>query len=335
MSLFLDQKYLLLISNRLPLFTKKSDHTFNCRCIICGDSARKLKKARGYFFPNKNELMYKCHNCGASMFFSRFLKQTDNLLFQQYSLEKYSEGQPLTSNIKTQFKFEQPTFKNKEQRLLDKLLVRLDTLSEDSEVVKFCLERKIPRDKFNLLYYIENIKNIVELNDKYRESIRGEEPRLVLPFYDSSGELSAVTCRAIRGEALRYITVKVKEEGSYIFGLDSVDRDKTIYVVEGPIDSLFIENAIAVAGTSLNKISSLNLRDYVVIFDNQPRNKELVSLLDKSINNNNKVVIWPQSVEEKDINDMVLSGKNVSKIIKENTFVGLHARAKFIAWKRV
>lgn len=335
MSLFLDQKYLLLISNRLPLFTKKSDHTFNCRCIICGDSARKLKKARGYFFPNKNELMYKCHNCGASMFFSKFLKQTDNLLFQQYSLEKYSEGQPLTSNIKTQFKFDQPVFKNNEQKILDKILVRLDTMPEDSEVVKFCQERAIPKSKFNLLYYIENIKNIVELNDKYRESIRSEEPRLVLPFYDSSGELSAVTCRAIRGEALRYITVKVKDEGSYIFGLENVDKNKTIYVVEGPIDSLFIENAIAVAGTSLNKISNLNLSDCVVVFDNQPRNKELVSLIEKSINNNNKVVIWPQSIEEKDINEMVLSGKNVLKIIKENTFVGLHARAKFIAWKRV
>lgn len=335
MSLFLDQKYLLLISNRLPLFTKKTDHTYNCRCIICGDSAKKLKKARGYFFPNKNELMYKCHNCGASMFFGKFLKLADNLLYQQYSLEKYSEGSSLTSNTKSQFKFEQPVFKNKQEKILDNILLRLDKLNEDNEVVKFCIERKIPKEKFKLLYCVESIKNIVELNEKYRESIKGEEPRLVLPFYDSSCELSAVTCRAVRGEALRYITVKIKDDSSYFFGIENINRNKTVYAVEGPIDSLFVDNAIAVAGTSFGKLNELKLKDLVVVLDNQPRNKEIITLLEKTINNNTKVVIWPQSIEEKDINEMVLAGRNVKKILEENTFQGLHAKAKMIAWKRV
>lgn len=335
MSLFLDQKYLLLISNRLPLFTKKSDNTYNCRCIICGDSVKKTKKARGYFFPNKNNLMYKCHNCDASMFFGNFLKRTDNLLFQQYNLEKYSEGKTLSANIESSIKFEQPKFKQKEEKILDGLLNRLDTLPDYNEAVTFCISRKIPKDKFNQLYFIDNISKITELNEKYKDSIKGNEPRLVLPFYNSNGQLSGVTCRALRDEALRYITVKIKPEEALLFGINKIDKNKIVYVVEGPIDSLFLDNAIAAAGTSLSKVKDSGLLNYVLVFDNQPRNKEVVKIVEKNIEENYNVVIWPQSLVEKDINEMVLAGKDVQKIIKENTYSGLIAKAKYIAWKRV
>lgn len=327
----------MLISNRLPLFKKKDDRTYNCRCVICGDSAKKVTKARGYFFHNKNNLMYKCHNCEASMFFSTFLKQQDNHLYQQYSFEKYTESSSLKSNTVATPKFEQPVFKTGEEKLIDKLLDRLDTLPEDNEAVQFCLNRKIPKDKFDKVYFINNIKDIVQLNDKYKESIRGEEPRLVLPFFNEEGQLSGVTCRALRGEALRYITVKVKEDDPLIFNFDGVDKSKDVYVVEGPIDSLFLDNAIAMSGVSLSKIqlSSIDKQRLVVIFDNQPRNKEVCSVVKKAIDGGYRVVVWPQSIEEKDINEMVLAGKNVKKLVKENTFSGLEAVAKFVSWKRI
>ena len=167
MSLFLDQKYLLLVSNRLPLFKKKNDATYNCRCILCGDSSKKVKKARGYFFQNKNNLMYKCFNCDASMFFGTFLKQLDGNLYNQYSLENYTEGKPLLSNTATEFTFEQPTFKTDHEKLFDKLLTRLDLLPEDHEVVKFCHTRQISKHNFKKLYFIDNIKNIVEFNEMF------------------------------------------------------------------------------------------------------------------------------------------------------------------------
>lgn len=336
MSLFLDQKYLSLISNRLPLFRKKKDGVYNCRCIVCGDSSKKKNKARGYFFNNKNKLMYKCFNCDASMYFSTFLKTIDAALFNEYSLESYVEGKPL-SNTQPEIVFEQPQFKPKEERLLDKLLDRLDSLPEDHEAVQFCLKRKIPKNRFDKIYFIKNIKDIVQLNDTYKESIRTEEPRIVFPFYDEEGLLTAVTCRAIRGEALRYITVKVANDKPLIFGLDSVDKNKDIYVVEGPIDSLFIQNSVAISGTSLDKVNftSLDKDRLIVVFDNQPRNKEVCNIISKTIDKDYKVVIWPQTIEEKDINDMVLAGKNVSQIISKNAFRGLEAKAKFIGWKRV
>jgi len=337
MSIFLDTKYLTLLSSRLPLFKKKSENTYNCRCVICGDSAKKVNKARGYFFPNKDSLMYKCFNCDASMFFSTFLKQQDNMLYQQYSFEKYTEGQPLKLDKEADIKFKQPEFKSTEKRLIDKILERVDQLPDDNEAVLFCQKRMIPKDKFNRIYFISNIKNIVQLSDKYKESIKTEEPRLVLPFFNESHQLSGVTCRALRGEALRYITVKVKDHDPLIFGLEEVDKTKDVYVVEGPIDSLFLDNAIAMSGIALSRVelSSIDKDKLVIVFDNQPRNSEVCKALKKAIDGGYKVVIWPQAIEEKDINDMVLAGKNVKKIVKENTHSGLQAVAKFVSWKRV
>lgn len=335
MSLFLDQKYLTLISNRLPLFKRKGS-SFNCRCILCGDSVKKLNKARGYFYPNKDKMMYKCFNCDASMYFSTFLKNIDQNLYNEYSFEGYTEGKPFSNTI-PEMVFHQPEFKKPEERLLDKLLDRLDTLPEDHEAVQFCLKRKIPKDRFSQIYFIDNIKNIVQLNDKYKASIQTEEPRIVFPFYDEDGMLTAVTCRALRGEALRYVTVKIADDKPLIYGLDSVNKANEVYVVEGPIDSLFLQNSIAIAGTSLGKInlSTLSKDSLVVVFDNQPRNKEVCKIIYKTIKNGYKVVVWPQTIEEKDINDMVLAGRDVKSLIKNNVFSGLEAEVKFAAWKRV
>jgi hypothetical protein len=258
------------------------------------------------------------------------------MTYSQYALEKYSEGHTKSANTLPEFKFEEPKFKTSDEKLIDRLLDRLDTLPLDHEVISFVSARKIPQSKYKQLYFIENIKDIVQLNDKYKESIRGEEPRLILPFYDLNGQLTGVTCRALRGETLRYITVKVKEDVPLIFGIDNIDRTKPIYVVEGPIDSLFLDNAIAVSGTSFGKLSETGLaKDNLnIVFDNQPRNIEVCKLIEKNIDQGYNVVIWPQTISAKDINEMVLENINVKKIIKENTFSGLTAKMKFIAWKR-
>ena len=118
--------------------------------------------------------------------------------------------------------------------------------------------------------------------------------------------------------------------------MEGVDKTKPIYVVEGPIDSLFVDNCIAVAGTSFDKVESvLDINSLVFIFDNQPRNKEVCKIMEKHIRKNMKMVIWPQQVQEKDINDMVKAGRKVSQMIKQNTYQGLQAMVKFTSWKRV
>ena len=336
MSLYIDIKYLRLVSNRLELFKQKSETSFNCRCPICGDSKTKRNKARGYFYDIKNNLQYKCHNCGISLQFGTVLKTLDSILYADYILETFGE-RPKRSNSNIQLEYSRPMPAQPEPKagnLLDSLMPRLDQLPADHEAIVFCRKRSIPADKFDRLYYIDNVKNIEQLSEKYRNKIQTTEPRIVLPFYDHKLQLSGVTCRALRGEALRYLTIKIKEQVPLIFGLDRVNLKRPITVVEGPLDSLFLDNCIAVAGTAFGKVDELGLSQVTVVFDNQPRNKEVVKLMSSVIDTGVPIVVWPQRIQEKDINDMVLAGLDVRKIVKQNTFSGLEARLKFTGWKR-
>jgi hypothetical protein len=110
--------------------------------------------------------------------------------------------------------------------------------------------------------------------------------------------------------------------------------------VEGPIDSMFLENAVATADSNLESITSIYDKSKVVlVFDNEPRNKEIVMKIDKAIENHYNVVIWPEMIESKDINDMILldrfSPDEIQDIISKNTFVNLRAKAEFVNWKKV
>lgn len=339
MSLYVDIKYLRLISHRLDKFKQKSEDKFNCRCPICGDSQVKTNKARGYFYPspNRNDLQYKCHNCGVSMMFGTFLKQLDINQYGDYVVENFGE-RPKRSNATVKLEYSRPMPEVQpatKRNLLDELLPRLSALPADNEAVVFCKSRNIPEHCFDYLYFVDDVRKIEQLSDKYTNKLQTSEPRLVLPFYDHRLQLSGITCRALRGEALRYLTIKIKDNVPLIFGLDRINVRKPILVVEGPIDSLFLDNCIAVGGTAFGKIHELGLPDVTVIFDNQPRNRELTKLMSAIIDTNTKVVVWPQKYEaHKDINDMVLAGIDVRSVVRQHTYQGLEARLKFTGWKR-
>ena len=335
MSYFIDIKYLNMVGHKLPLFKKKKSDLWNCRCIICGDSSTNKKKARGYFYRQKNDLYYKCHNCLASQHFGTFLKNFDSHTYQQYVFERYSQGENGPKAHKSAEKymtFEQPVFKKKSK--LDEVAVRLDMLPNDNEAVQYCLARNIPLAKFSHLYYIPSVKDIAKIAPQYN-TIKTEEPRLLLPFYNEAGELTGVTMRGLRGESLRYIMIKIQDDAPLIFGMNTIDKTAPIIIVEGPIDSLFLPNSLACAGTSFGKLESLSLpkENITIVFDNQPRNTEVCKIVEKYIKLDYNVCIWPCSISEKDVNDMVSSGRNVQQIIRDNTYKGLMAQLKFTEWR--
>jgi hypothetical protein len=216
---------------------------------------------------------------------------------------------------------------------------RLDTLPDDHEVIKYVTDRRIPRDAFDRLYFISNVKDVIQLNDKYKNSIITTEPRLAIPFLDGNGKLLVVSLRGIRGESLRYINIKVDEDAPSIFGLDKVDPTQEVFVVEGPLDSLFLHNSIACAGTSFGKIDQLPIaKDKItIIFDNQPKNRDVGKLMNKYIDQGYRIVIWPD-VPGKDINEMVengLTSEEIQDIINHNKFQGLAAKAKYAMWRKI
>ena len=325
----IDLKYILMISHRFDRFKRKDDYLFNFRCPICGDSSTKKNKARGYIYRKKNDMFYKCHNCEAG--------KTDPLLHKQYLLERSSEGVAGPRANKTpEFDFKPPDFSDLlVDKLIDNIMDRVDKLDPTHIAVEYCTQRQIPKEQWSRLYHIDDISKISQLNRKYKDRIKSDESRLAIPFFTETGILTAVTLRSYKSSSpLRYILVKINEDYPTVFGLDCISKSKPVKIVEGPLDSLFLDNCIACAGTSFNKIETLGLpEDSIIIIDNQPKNKEVCNILERYIKAGRRVVIWPDDLP-KDINDMALAGANVEDLISNNVFQNLEAELKFINWRK-
>lgn len=335
MSIFIDVKFLNMLSNRFLLFKQKQEFLWNFRCPLCGDSQKKLTKARGYVHRKKNDLFYKCHNCGVGLTFSNFLKQIDVNLHSEYVLERYKNGENGHSNYKKPiFKFQTPTF-NKEKKI-DIDLPCITELDDNHSCKKYVISRSINPSKYKYLYFAQNFKEWVEsLNLDNSYELINNDPRLVIPFIDEQGTLIAAQGRSLdKKSKLRYITIKIVENSPKIFGLNTVDRSKKVYVVEGPIDSLFIDNSIAMAGADLStSLKYLSNVDLIFVYDNEKRNKEIIKKMKNNIDQNHKIVIWPDNISQKDINDMILDNIDVMNVLENNTFSGLQAKMKLMMFK--
>ena len=336
MSVFIDRAFLLRLSPKLQRFAQKKDDLYNFRCPLCGDSQKNKTKSRGYVYRKKNDYFYMCHNCGASTTFYNFLDKVDPSLTKEYALERYKNGETGNNNYKKpdfeEFKAEKPVFK----KALD--LPTIDSLPEAHFAKVYVKSRKIPEAFYTQLYYAEDFAAFIQGLGIEKELAK-EDKRLVIPFYDAEKNLIAVQGRALGESKLRYITIKTHEDNHKFFGLDRINQDEMIYVVEGPIDSMFIENAVATADSNLESITSIYDKSKItLVFDNEPRNKEIIKKIDEAIEKHYNVVIWPEMIESKDINDMVLEGfspDEIQDIISKNTFVNLRAKAEFVNWKKV
>lgn len=337
MSLFIDVKYVNLLAPRLEQYKVKNNNPFtaNCRCPICGDSKRTKWKARGYFFTRKGGLFYKCHNCGFSASLGSLIKELDGFLYKQYTLERFKDGTFRRShaNVSSVIEFSQPDFAaRKKDNPLDYMLDKV----YNTPAEKYLIERKIPEERWKELYYIDNVQKLEQLSEKYKDRIVGEEGRLVIPFFNRDGKFIGVSCRALSSERLRYLTVRVDEDYPLVYNLDKIDITKDVYVTEGPLDSLFLDNAVAAGSSDLNSVVQSVPKDKIIlIFDNQPRNAEIVKLIGRAVDSGYRMVIWPENIVEKDINEMILSGLAVRDIINQNTFDGLELKLQFSKWKKI
>ena len=335
---YIDQKYINLCTSRVEKFKKVRDNLWNFRCPICGDSKKRKNKARGFVYRKKASYFYKCHNCGVGLTFNNFLKHIDHGLYTEYRVEKYKEGETQGNTPipdKSPFKFEAPKFDKSMNKHLDNLS-KFSDLKEDHPALSYVKNRKIPKEHWDKLYLADKFyewSNSI-FPEKFK-SINIDYPRLVIPFFDKSGEIFAYQGRAFGKEEPRYITLKIVSEKEKIYGLERVNYDSHVYIVEGPLDSLFIDNCIAVAGADLNLLE-LNTSSTTVIYDNEPRNKHTVERMFKSVDKNYHVVVWPQELKQKDINDMYLSGiEDVKSFIDVHTYHGLEAYLKINQWKKI
>ena len=320
----IDSKYIGLVSTKLSKFKKVKVNLYNFRCPICGDSKKQRNKARGYLYGIKTNTNFKCHNCGASMSFSNFLKEVDPFLQKQYAMEKFKEGFAGGRNFvveEPELKFETPKFKPK----LD-----LPKASENHIAKQYLEKRKLDSTKF---YYTDKFKEWSNSHKHTFDDLTYDEPRIIIPlFYKNT--LIGFQGRSLGPSKVKYITVMINDDAPKIYGLDTIRKSSPVFVTEGPFDSTFIRNSIAMCGAD-GDVGKWGVSTPVWVYDNEPRSKEITSRISSTIAEGGSVVIWPTSIKEKDINDMSLAGHDVQSIVESNIYKGLEATLKFTNWKKI
>jgi hypothetical protein len=345
MSIYIDRKFLHLVSPKLERFAQKKQDLYNFRCPICGDSQKNKSKARGFVYKKSNDYFFRCHNCDASHTFYNFLKFVDPSLLKEYTYERFTNGETGNHNYPKptfeEFK-SQPAFNEKAtQKKIE--LDTIESLPESHYAKAYVKARKIPEKYFSELFFAPDFKMLVQSLGVEKENLKSEDPRLIIPFYDENNELFAIQGRALSESKIRYITITLVEnellQGHMKFyGLNKLNRNKKVYVVEGPIDSMFLPNAIATADADLTRAAKLELTDFVLVYDNEPRNKDIVKQIGKAIASGYNVTLLPENIKQKDINDMILAGispDEILDIIDKFTFSNLRANLEFSKWKKV
>lgn len=270
-----------------------SDKVSSCVCPYCGADA--------FVYGEK----FLCHNCQRH--------QNYDHLRSNHSIPRVS-GSYITPTVDY-------------SSVLRNLQVLAD-LHSGHPALSYARRRQWPDWCLSYLYYCESFREVAAATDKRA----GPAGRIIIPFWND-GKLFGLQGRSICGEEPKYLTIMYNEDEEKIFGKDRVDLEKPFYAVEGPIDSLFLENAVALAGSDI--LDTKYSQHATVCLDNEPRNPQIVKKMKKYLDLGFKIVIWPDNIKDKDINDMVLAGHNPEAIMADNVFSGLQGTVRLNSWKKV
>jgi len=329
---WLERKYIMLLSSSLPLFVEKGDNVYNFRCVLCGDSEKNTAKARGYLIEKQGKFYSYCHNCHASMPFDKFLEHVNPILYKQYLEERFIDT-PRRNVSKSQ-----PLRVEKE---IDSLgIPSVMWLDVNHPARQYIAKRGIPVRWYSRLFYAENFNEFANTHVKEKYDPNRAEPRIVIPFRSRSGKLLGFQGRSLNPNAnIRYITALLSPDNPKLFNMDLVDLNSRNYALEGPFDAMMLKNAFSACGGSiLSEIrkAELNTSNTVIVYDNEPRNRDIVRSLYAAIKAEFSVVIWPRRIEQKDVNDMVLNGvADIESVLSQHTYKGLEAESEFGLWKKI
>ena len=334
MSIITDTKFLLQLSPRLDRFKKVRDYLWNFRCPHCGDSTKSKIKARGYVYRKKSDLYFKCHNCGMGQSVGNLIKEIDPSLHKHYVMERYKSGENGKGKTKApEFKFDAPKFKPKRTTIQ---LPSIGSLPKEHYARVYYEARQIPKEFMDKIFYTEDFKKWAQsvCQVDYSTLTQGE-PRLVIPFFDKDNKLIGAQGRALRESKIRYVTVKIHEDCPKVFGLERWNPKEHTYLVEGPIDSLFLPNCLAMGGGDLSSSDFLDKSKTTLVFDNEPRNNEIGFRMLSLLRRGWSVCVWPHT-KGKDINEMILKEQSIDKILNNinmNTYSGQRGEWEVRMWK--
>ncbi|MGH2613538.1 MAG: hypothetical protein ACRDFB_10900, partial [Rhabdochlamydiaceae bacterium] len=282
-------------------------------------------------------------NCGHSTSFGKLLQYIDPVIDKEYMMEKFSDKFSGNSHLQVSQIRESDNFKPIKKRKFSEIsLPSMKDLADGHHAKQYIKSRLIPEEFYDEIWYAEDFKLFIDdLVPGHKKELKENDPRIVFAFSDIDGNVVQVTGRSVV-DRVRYISVKVVE-GKKIFGMHRVRIDKRIYVTEGPIDSLFLPNAVASADANLEGLAGWLSNEYnddeldiVLVFDREPRNKQLGNMIKEISKGSYKVCLLPNTFPGKDINEAVMNGcsiKNILRVIDTNTFCGIELAIEYMHWK--
>ena len=358
MSVYIDRKFLGFVSSKLEQFKQKSTDLYNFRCPYCGDSKKNKLKARGYVYRKSNDYFFICHNCGKSTTFAKFLEQIDGTTYKQYVLERYSAGETgygsnvkkpdfeqLKGNAHSRFQStlndsrgDSTTVESLERTAKEFTHYSVENLPDEHYARAYIKNRKIPEKYWNEILFVPKFLDFLdkEFPNHGKDEVPNDD-RIVLLYTNEKGEITNVAGRALSETKVRYVTVKITDEKK-LFGLHRLQKQRTAYILEGQFDSYFLPNCVASGDSNLGGVAAIFPElDVVLVYDNEPRNRDIVKQIEKSIDAGHSVCLFPASAPGKDINEMIQNGltsDEIKDIIDKNTVSGLVAKLTFTSWKR-
>lgn len=337
MPLWLDRRYINLVSPKLSMFKWKKVSLANFRCPYCNDSAKNKRRARGYFYTHRSVMMFKCHNCDSGRTLATFLRDQEPSLFLQYQLEAFQER-------KTRRAAEvipPPTTTEWEYTVLPP---RISLLPPEHYARKYIEGRLIPEKFYNDILFVANMDEFVKQHiDPDQES--PTDAHIVILIHNTKGKLIGCNGRSMspKDYQSKYCKAKIRKDEVMIYGAERVDTSKKVFVFEGEFDSMFVENAVAVGGINamygIENELGVNKSDVICVIDKDQRNREVIKSAERLIDSGYAVVLFPGTIVGKDVNDFVIK-QNLSQpllqaLIDANTYSGLRAKLALSDWRKI
>ena len=337
--LYIDIKYARLLGSRLKNFKQVRGNTF-AFSHSCEDFTRSKIKTRGSIYVIKDSLNFHCYHCGASSRFSTLLRQEDPNLYDEYRMETFKESHVNSRNDSIVIRDSQPVAEQeivqntpqKPSSALDSDIVLLSGLKSNHPVMKYVESRCIPTEFYDRIGFVPDFRDFAIKYDGQFKKSKHTHPRLVFPYYDTDDSIICYSCRAFGKEQPKYIKLAVDNSKQKLYGIWRLDYSKPIYVVEGQIDSLFIDNCIAVGSADYSSDFIIKHKDNIVIVPDSDykRNPQVYGALEKAIDRGFKVSLFPESIPWKDVNDMVVKGglskEYIHDMIDANIMQGIRAK---------
>lgn len=331
-----------------PHVISRAPLKINCRCPVCGDSKKSKKKKRGYFLEGDKGVFFICHNCGWSGSLKRLIEQEWPHLVQDYVFSRFQDSiqhdvEPSVSTDPNDIEWTGGVLQARDEveKELDSLLTSVEDLPDGHPVVTYIRRRKIPEKHLKDIWFATHWYAVARAvdGDIYPEHMKDiKHPRLVFKCRDQQGNLLAVQGRALKpGDSPKYVTIKVHPNAPKIWGLDHVNTDEPVFLQEGIMDCMFIDNSAAILGAAYGEVDEW-IQDRVWVLDDEPRSPNTVKYMERLIDRGERVVCWDrEGTPEKDINGKVIKGKDpldLQQYLRKNIVSGLEAKLRIRSWRK-